>query len=222
MNNYIVLYQSDVNRNDISLKSWKQYCNLYNINLFYLTDIINPKLDRINQIFYIFEIFKQNNVDFENICLVSDSTLINKKTKNIFELSNNKLTFAEWDSDFGYLWNNIELYQNFFKKENLDFTRFFDLGFFIVQKQHDFIFNNIINFLNLNYEKLKTQLDTTFIPQNFFFDCEYNKLPYTYNMIDMVRKEIVFDENIGLLGNVFNFKGISDKEKIMEHLIKFL
>ena len=88
-------------------------------------------------------------------------------------------------SCFGYLLNNIELYQSYFKKENLDFTRFFDLGFFIVQQQHETIFNNILQFLNANYEKIKHQFNTTFIPQNFFFDCEYNKLPYTYNMIDM-------------------------------------
>jgi hypothetical protein len=210
MNNYIILYQTGQFPNNLSLNSWKQYCDKYNIKLIYLTDIINPKFDRINQIFYIFEVFKQNNISYDNICLVSDTTLINKKTNNIFELTNNKLTFAEWDGDFGYLFNNIELYQSHFKKENLDFTRFFDLGFFIVQRQHGPIFNNILQFLTANYEKIKTQLDTTFIPQNFFFDCEYNKLPYTYNMIDMNRKEIVIDNNLSKLGYIYNFMLSSD------------
>lgn len=206
MNNYLVLYQVQQVINELSLNSWKKYCDKYKINLIYLTDIINPKFNRINQIFYIFEVFKQNNINYDNICLVSDTTLVNKKTKNVFELTNNKLTFAEWDSDFGYLLNNIELYQSYFKKENLDFTRFFDLGFFIVQQQHETIFNNILQFLNANYEKIKHQFNTTFIPQNFFFDCEYNKLPYTYNMIDMNRKEIAIDSNLSKLGYIYNFQ----------------
>ena len=130
MNNYIVLYQTDNVPNNLSLANWKSYCAKHNINLIYLTDIINPSFDRINQIFYIFKIFKQNAIDFDNICLVSDSTLINQKTDDLFKLSNNKLTFAEWDSDFGHMWNNIELYQEHFKKEALDYTRFFDFGFF--------------------------------------------------------------------------------------------
>lgn len=206
MNNYVVLYQTGDKENNVSLKNWKSYCDKHNIKLIYLTDIINPNFDRINQIFYIFEIFKQNEIEFDNICLVSDTTLINQKTKNLFELANNKLTFAEWDSDFGYLWNNIELYQNYFKKESLDYTRFFDLGFFIVQKQHESIFNEILKFLTVNFQKLKVQFDTSFIPQNFFFNCEYNKLSYTYNMIDMNRKEIVIDKHLPKLGNIFNFK----------------
>lgn len=206
MNNYIVLYQTDNIPNNLALSNWKSYCDKHNINLIYLTDIINPSLDRINQIFYIFKIFKQNDINFDNICLVSDTTLINQKTDNIFKLSNNRLTFAEWDGDFGHLWNNIEVYQQHFKKESLDYTRFFDLGFFIIQKQHEFIFDKILEFLTVNYQQLKSQLDTTFIPQNFFFDCEYNKLPYTYNMIDMNRKEIVIDKDFAKLGNIFNFR----------------
>lgn len=206
MNNYIVLYQVGETPNQSSFRNWKFYCDKYGLKLIYLTDIINPNFDRTNQIFYIFQIFKQNNIDYDNICFVSDVTLINKNTDNLFKLTNNKLTFAEWDGDFGYLWNNIELYQNYFKKESLDYTRFFDLGFFVIQKQHEIIFDKILSFLNDNYQELKSKLDTTFIPQNFFFDCEYNKLPYTYNMIDMNRKEIVVDKNLSKLGNIFNFR----------------
>ena len=219
MNNYIVLYQTDNVPNNLSLANWKSYCAKHNINLIYLTDIINPSFDRINQIFYIFKIFKQNAIDFDNICLVSDSTLINQKTDDLFKLSNNKLTFAEWDSDFGHMWNNIELYQEHFKKEALDYTRFFDFGFFIVQKQHEFIFDKVLQFLTDNYQTLKVQLDTTFIPQNFFFDCEYNKLPYTYNMIDMNRKEIPIDSNLSKFGKIFNFRLNLDSMKIASNFL---
>ena len=86
MNNYIVLYQTDNIPNNLSLTNWKLYCAKHNINLIYLTDIINPSFDRINQIFYIFKIFKQNAIDFDNICLVSDSTLINQKTDDLFNM----------------------------------------------------------------------------------------------------------------------------------------
>ena len=219
MNNYIVLYQTDNVPNNLSLSNWKSYCDKHNINLIYLTDIINPSFDRINQIFYIFKIFKQNAIDFDNICLVGDSTLINQKTDDLFKLSNNKLTFAEWDSDFGHMWNNIELYQEHFKKEALDYTRFFDFGFFIVQKQHEFIFDKIIQFLTNNYQTLKVQLDTTFITQNFFFDCEYNKLPYVYNMIDMNRKEIPIDSNLSKFGKIFNFRLNLDSMKIASNFL---
>lgn len=219
MNNYIVLYQTDNIPNNLALSNWKSYCDKYNINLIYLTDIVNPSLDRINQIFYVFKIFKQNDINFDNICLVSDTTLINQKTDNIFKLSNNRLTFAEWDGDFGHLWNNIEVYQQHFKKESLDYTRFFDLGFFIIQKQHEFIFDKILKFITANYQQLKSQVDTTFIPHNFFFDCDYNKLPYVYNMIDMSRKEIQIDCNLAKLGKIFNFRL---EPHLMEAAVGFL
>ena len=96
---------------------------------------------------------------------------------------------------------------------------FFDFGFFIVQKQHEFIFDKIIQFLTDNYQTLKVQLDTTFIPQNFFFDCEYNKLPYTYNMIDMNRKEIPIDSNLSKFGKIFNFRLNLDSMKIASNFL---
>lgn len=207
MNNFVILYQTGEQLNQLSYKSWTAYCNTHSLKLICLTDIVNPSFDRINQIFYIFKLLKNSEIEFDNICLVSDTTLVNKNTKNIFDLSNNKLTFAEWDSDFNYLLTNLELYQlHVFNNKKVDFSRFFDLGMFIVNKSHEFIFDQIINFLENNYNRLINNLDVTFIPQNFFFECEYNKLPYVYNMIDIGRKEIVIDSNLSKLGNIFNFR----------------
>jgi len=223
MNNIVVLYQTENVLNKFSFESWSKYCNKHNLKLFEFTYKINEKLDQSNQIFYFYKILEANNLTVDNILFVSDTTLIKTDVDNIFNITKNKLTFAEWDSDFNYLFNNIEIYnKHFFKKENVDFTRFFDLGFFIVNNSHKFIFDNVVSFLENNYQELTNKLDTTFIPQNFFFECDYNKLPYTYNMIDMMRKEIVFDDSLKKLGNIFNFKNINNKEKIMETVIKSL
>lgn len=223
MNNVVVLYQTEEVINKTSLMNWTNYCNKHNLKLIHFTHIVNSNLDRTNQIFYFYKIAESNNLDIDSILFVSDTTLINCEIGNLFDLTNNKLTFAEWDGDFGYLFNNIEIYnQIFFKNKNINFTKLFDLGFFIVNKTHKQIFENIIEFLENNYAEIVNKLDTTFVPQNFFFECDYNKLPYTYNMIDMLRKEIVLDHNIKKLGNVFNFKNINNKEKIMEDLVKFL
>ena len=107
MNNFVVLYQSGEQLNQLSYESWKKYCESHNLKLICLTDIVNPTFDRTNQIFYMFKLLKNSAVSFDNICLVRDTTLVNKNTENIFDLSNNKLTFAEWDSDFSYLLTNI-------------------------------------------------------------------------------------------------------------------
>lgn len=220
MNNLLILYQITENFNQTSKKCWETYCIKNNIKFLYFNDIVNSNLDRTNQIFYFFKILESNNLKFDQICFVSDTTLISKNTPNPFNMTNNKLTFAEWDGDFGYLLNNIEIYkQYYFKDKIVDFNRFFDIGFFIINNSHKEIFNNITSFLEKNYNELKNKLDTSFIPQNFFFDCEYNKLPYTYNMIDMNRKEIVFDENLIKLGNIFNFKL---NFEMFEHSSKFI
>lgn len=223
MNNLVVLYQSEEVSNDISFISWKKYCDKHNLKLINFNHVVNSKLDRLNQIFYFYKIIESNNLDVDNVMFVSDTTLVKTETDNLFKNYNKKLTFAEWDSDFGYLFNNIEIYnQIFFKKENIDFTKFFDFGFFITNKTHREIFEKIISFLENNYEQIVGKLDTTFIPQNFFFDCEYNKLSYTYNMIDMYRKEIVIDKNLYKLGNIFNFKNMENKELMMSSIINFL
>lgn len=224
MNNLLVLYQSSNDSNEFSYYNWKIYCKKQNIKFLHFTHIVNSALDRSNQIFYIYKILEENNMFFDNIAFASDNTMINSLTPNVFDIvSDNKLTFAEWDGDFAYLLTNIETYNKiYFKIDNLDFTKFFDFGFFIVNKSHRHIFDNIIKFLEQNYSSIVGKLDTTFIPQNFFFNVEYNKLPYTYNMIDMYRKEIQMDENIKKLGNIFNFRGISDNRTIMKNLINFI
>lgn len=207
MNNFVILYQTGDQLNQLSYTSWKRYCDNHSLKLICLTDIINPRFDRINQIFYIFKVLKNNEVDFDNVCLVSDTTLVSKFTENIFELSNNKLTFVEWDSDFNYLFTHLELYQQYiFDDKKVDFSRFFDLGLFVVNKSHEQIFDEVVSFLEKNYYRLVDNLDITFIPQNFFFNCEYNKLPYVYNMIDIDRKEIPIDSNLSKFGKVFNFR----------------
>jgi len=223
MNNLLVLYQTDSSPNNSSHLSWKIYCEKHNIKLNYFNYIVNNKLDRTNQIFYFYKILESNNIDIDNIAFIADTTLVNQNTPNLFNFTDTKLKFAEWDSDFSYLFTNLEVYNDFyFKMNNLDFTRFFDLSFFIVNKLHKEFFNNIINFLEENYEEINNKLDTSFIPQNFFFNCEYKKLPYTWNMIDMFRKEITLDANLKKIGFIFNFKGIPNKEKIMEQLVNLL
>lgn len=210
MNNIVILYQSDSSPNEVSLNNWKKYCNKYNLPLVYLTDIINPNIKREDQIFYIFDILKANNIQYDQVCLVSDNTLINSNTTNVFSLTNNKLTFAEWDSDFGYLLNRIEYCQkNIFNNKQVDYSRFFDFGFFIVNKTHENIFKNICDFLNNKHD---------FVTLNFFFDCEYNKLPYTYNMIDIVRKEALDNLIFIKLGNIYNFNGLDNKLDLMYHV----
>lgn len=207
MNNFVILYQTGEQLNQLSYKSWKKYCDTHNLKLICLTDVINPTFDRINQIFYIFKLLKNSEVEFDNICLISDTTLVNKTTENIFNLSDNKLTFTEWDSDFNYLLTNLELYQlHVFNNKKVDFSRFFDFGVFVVNKSHEKIFDEILKFLENNYDKLINNLDLTFVPQNFFFNCEYNKLPYVYNMIDISRKEIPIDSNLSKFGKIFNFR----------------
>jgi hypothetical protein len=207
MNNLIVLYQSEKNSNPISFDNWKKYCAKHNLQFIYLTDIINPNFTREDQIFYIFDVLKANNIEFDQICLASDNTLINSNTVNVFELTNNKLTFAEWDSDFGYLINQIDYYKkNVFNNKQVDYSRFFDFGFFIINKTHENIFKNICQFLNNKHD---------YIALNFFFECEYTKLPYSYNMIDLSRKEALDNLIFIKVGNIYNFNGLDNKLSLM-------
>ena len=214
MNNLVILYQTEEVSNSISLNNWKKYCDKHKLSLIYLTDTIRDDLKREDQIFYIFDVLKANEIQYNQICLVSDNTLINSNTVNIFELTENKLTFAEWDSDFGYLLTQLEHYQkNFFNNKTVDYSRFFDFGFFIVNKSHEKIFKNICEFLHNKHN---------FVALNFFFDCEYKKLPYTYNMIDISRKEILDNFMFVKLGNVYNFTGLSNKNSIMSSVSNLL
>ena len=97
MNNFVVLYQSGEQLNQLSYESWKKYCELHNLKLICLTDIVNPIFDRTNQIFYMFKLLKNSAVSFDNVCLVRDTTLVNKNTENIFDLSNNILLLLKSD-----------------------------------------------------------------------------------------------------------------------------
>lgn len=219
MNNLVILYKSDKTPNAISKQNWESYCKLHDIQYVYFDHIINQNISNIDQIFYIYNILEHNNIEYNQLALVSDSTLINLKTPNIFSLTNGKLTFAEWDGDFQYLLSNMEVYNELYFKTTPDFTRFFDMGFFIVNHDHKDIFSKIISFMDINYKTLHTKLDTTFIPHNFFFKCEYTKLSYNYNMIDMERKEILQNKYFKELGYIYNFSNISNKFEIMQEAL---
>ena len=102
-----------------------------------------------------------------------------------------------------------------------EWSKYFDSGFWIVNKTHKPFAKKLTDFYHANSELLR-KMETTFLtgteqtPLNFMLDIEnidVKHLPYEFNMCDMNRKEILSEDLLFTkLGWIFQFNCIPNNK----------
>lgn len=188
-----------------SIKSWEKWCEKNDCELFVLTDLLLPK-EQMNicwQRYYLFDILDANDIKYDQILSVDADTIVHPDCPNFFEMTDRKMCGVHNEGSYDWIIRSIENYgKYFFNGHNMDFTKYIDCGFVIINDTHRDFFKQVIDFYNENAELLR-QVEkewhggTDQTPVNFLIEdkgVDFKWLPYEYNMCDMFRKELLNDE----------------------------
>lgn len=202
-----------------SIKSWKQWCDKNNAELFILNDLLidHSEMGICWQRYYLFDILESNNIEYDQVLLVDADTIVHPDCPNFFEYSERKLVGVHCDASYDWILRSLENYSyHAFNGLQSKFYNYIDCGFIIVNESHKKFFNSIIDFYWKHKNVLK-QLESLHVgtdqtPFNILVEKEnidLKLLPYEFNMVDMPRKEILTEDLIFTkIGHVYQFNCI--------------
>jgi len=188
-----------------SIKSWEKWCEKNDCELFVLTDLLLPK-EQMNicwQRYYLFDILEANDIQYDQILSVDADTIVHPDCPNFFEMTDRKMCGVHNEGSYDWIIRSIENYgKYFFNGHIMDFWKYIDCGFVIINETHRDFFTQVTDFYNENAELLRKvekewHAGTDQTPVNFLIEdkgVDFKWLPYEYNMCDMVRKEILGDD----------------------------
>ena len=205
-----------------SIDSWKQWCSKNNYELFILNDLLfdNTEMGICWQRYYLFDILENNNIKYDQVLMVDADTIVHPDCPNFFEMTDNKYVGVHNEGSYDWILRSIENYSKYiFDGKMIDWWKYINGGFQIVNKGHKQFFTDIINFYFSNQdnliemqEKFHTGTDQT--PLNFLLDLhniDIKLLPYEFNMCDMNRKEILDDDfTMTKVGWIYHYCSIPD------------
>jgi uncharacterized protein YlaN (UPF0358 family) len=188
-----------------SIKSWKKWCENNDCELFVLNDLLLPKEEMAIcwQRYYLFNILDANEIDYDQILMVDVDTIVHPECPNFFEMTDRKMCGVHNEGSYDWIIRSIENYgKYFFKGHVLDFWKYIDCGFVIVNETHRNFYMQVVDFYNENAELLqevesKWHAGTDQTPVNFLIEkhcVDFKWLPYEFNMCDMTRKELFTDD----------------------------
>ena len=188
-----------------SIDSWRKWCDKNDCELFVLNDLIlpNDEMAVCWQRWYIFDLLEANGIEYDQILSVDADTIVHPDTPNFFEMTNHNFTVVDFDGSWDWVLRSLESYSKFvFGGEMIDWWKYFDSGFWIVNKKHKEFAKSMTDFYHNNKDLLiemenKFHLGTEQTPLNFMIQTsghEMTFLPYEFNMNDMNRKEILADD----------------------------
>ena len=207
-----------------SIASWRQWCEKHNCELFVLNELLYPNTEMpiCFQRHYIFDLMEANNIEYDQILSVDADTIVHPDCPNFFEMTNGEYTVVQIDGSWDWIMRSIENYSNHvFNGFKMPWDKYFDSGFWIVNKKHKDFEKSMTDFYWENKEKLQ-QIEQTFhngteqTPLNFMLhtnNIDITLLPYEYNMNDMHRKGVL-DEDLTMTktGWIYQYNAIPNNK----------
>ena len=157
-----------------SIKSWEKWCSKNDSELFVLNDLLLPKDEMAIcwQRYYLFDILEANDIQYDQILMVDADTIVHPDCPNFFEMTDRKMCGVHNEGSYDWIIRSIENYgKYFFNGHVMDFWKYIDCGFVIVNDTHRDFFKQVTDFYN-----------------------DFKWLPYEFNMCDMFRKELLTDD----------------------------
>jgi len=207
-----------------SIASWQKWCGKNDSELFVLNDLVlgNDKMGICWQRYYLFDILDANGIDYDQVLMVDADTIVHPDCPNFFEISDNKYVGVHNEGSYDWIFRSIENYsKHIFNGQMIEWWKYINGGFQIINKSHKQFFKNIINFYLTNQDNL-VKLQETFhtgtdqTPLNFLLHLEnidLKLLPYEFNMCDLPRKELLADDMLFTkVGWVYQFNCIPNQQ----------
>ena len=188
-----------------SIKSWEKWCDKNNCELFIMNDLLLPNEEMAVcwQRYYLFDILDANEIEYDQILMADADTIVHPECPNFFEMTDRKMCGVHNEGSYDWIIRSIENYgKYFFNGHVMDFWKYIDCGFVIVNETHRNFYTQVTDFYNEN-AKLLRQVEkewhagTDQTPVNILIEklgVDFKWLPYEFNMCDMVRKELLTDD----------------------------
>ena len=223
---------------DISIESWRRWCDKNDVQLFLLQEPILPieEMHIIWQRYFMFDVFDNNEINSNQTLLVDADTIIHPECDNFFDKTENKYTMVHDDGSYDWILRGMEHYKKYVYGDLwFDFWKYGNSGFQIVNNNHREFFKYMRDFYSehkdtIQYIQNSYGIGTDQTPLNF--NLTFNKisvklLPYKYNMSCMLKKEILSEDMMHTtFKGVMHFNGLPDKQKSvpfwMEKTFKYL
>jgi len=189
---------------EFSIKSWRNWCEKNDVELFILSDCLvdHTEMGICWQRYYLFDILDANNIEYDQIAMIDADTIVHPNCPNFFEMTEHKLVGVHNDGSYDWVLRSLENYAQYvFNGFQSKFWNYIDCGFIIVNNQHRDFLKSVTDFYWQHKDTLK-QLESLHVgtdqtPFNILIEQEnidLKLLPYEYNMIDLIRKEILTED----------------------------
>tara|TARA_B100000287_G_scaffold336916_1_gene322685 strand:- start:812 stop:1624 length:813 start_codon:yes stop_codon:yes gene_type:complete len=227
---------------DISKKSWEYWCKK-NDCIFYHYE--NPSEEDLIEFrvtwqrwFDVYDELEKNNIDYDKIFVVDACSIVKWDCPNFFELTDDRITAWLDKDNWGWIYQSVEGYKEFFKSYNHDLSsrqivnNYINAGAVIINKNHKEFFKSLKEFYYDNKDRLISLQDKEVIkgtdqtPFNYWLqinNMEINtSLPFMYNLTHMHRKNMLIynwqldEDKIPYFvkwGYVWKYNGIPKNER---------
>jgi hypothetical protein len=214
---------------EISIESWKRWCNKNDTQMFLLEEPIVPmnEMHIIWQRYFMFDIFDSNEIESDQTLIVDADTIVHPDCPNFFNETEGKYCLVHDDGSYDWILRGMEHYSKYvYDGAWFDFWKYGNSGFQIVNNTHREFFNYMKEFYLENSNIIRDIQNTYGIgtdqtPLNYNLNLKnipVKLLSYKYNMTCMLKKEILADDMLFTkLGWVYHFNGLPNKDLSVPH-----
>ena len=185
-----------------SVKSWKNWCNKNNAELFLLQDaLVDPQEMSVAwQRYNVFKLLENSEVKYKQILMIDADTIVHPDCPNFFEETDGKYCGVAETGCYEWVSRSIKKYkEEFWPQTTINPWSYFNGGFQIVNETHKEFFDVVLDFYKANQEKLlsiqkKNGLGTDQTCINYLVknnDIELKLLPQCYNLNQLERKNLL-------------------------------
>ena len=107
---------------DPSKLSWGYWCKKNNHKLF-VHEGENPWLNLFN----VFTILEENNIEYDKIFVINGSSIVKWDCPNIFELTDDRMTAWLDKDNWGWIYQSVVGYNEFFKQFNNKLSNIYEI-----------------------------------------------------------------------------------------------
>lgn len=208
-------------------ESWNYWCKKHNVDIFILEDPLydKPLMKPTWQRWHVLEILDANNIDYNQVALVDVDTLIHPDAPNFFDLTNYELSAVQDDLMVEWVHNSIKGYKDFFPDIELNWTKYFNCGFVVINKKHTELCKQITDFYYTNLSELRERQHTTVkkgsdqTPVNYMANRfgKINFLDKRWNFTHLHQRGVL-NQILPEVGYIYHFNGFEKtmRESVMK------
>lgn len=188
------------------INSWKRWCAKHEVELVICDELIHDnEVMKVNyHRYYAPQILKNSNIEYDQLLITDADSIIHPDTPNMFNLTDGKYTVTRSVGSYDWICRSMENYSKFvFDGYTFDIFKYFNAGFQIISKKHEYIWDQLIDFyfrnkelilyMQKNYGVGTDQPIINFLVHQSGEDLTY--LPYEYCAADLHRLELL-DEDL--------------------------